>query len=116
MKIMVTNQTTTIDIAKDFSPVPAGRHASDGDYSGEHFRKSVLRPALEKYSTVEVILDNTEGFGSSFLEEAFGGLVRDGLTSEFLVKHLLLIGNSPAGKRYKSKVQQYISAARRMSH
>jgi len=113
---MVTNQTTTIDIARDFSPVPAGRHASDGDYSGEHFRKSVLRPALDKYSTVEVILDNTEGFGSSFLEEAFGGLVRDGLTADYLVAHLHLVGNSPAGKRYKAKIQQYISAAKPTSH
>jgi hypothetical protein len=112
---MVTGQTT-IDIARDFSPVPAGRHAVDGDYSGEHFRRLVLRPALDQYAIVEVILDNTEGFSSSFLEEAFGGLVRDGLSSEFLVGHLHLIGNSPAGKRYKSKIQQYISAATMLSH
>ncbi|HGM6931351.1 TPA: STAS-like domain-containing protein [Stenotrophomonas maltophilia] len=113
---MVTNQNKTIDIAKDFSPVPAGRHVSDGDYSGEFFRTSILRPALDEFSSVEVILDNTEGFGSSFLEEAFGGLVRDGLSAQYLKDHLVLIGNSPAGRRYKSRIWQYISDAIKLSH
>lgn len=113
---MVTNQTKTIDIAKDFSPVPAGRHVSDGDYSGEFFRTSILRPALNNFATVEVILDNTEGFGSSFLEEAFGGLIRDGLSAQYINEHLFLIANSSAGKRYKAKIRQYIADASKLSH
>jgi len=108
---MVTNRTKTIDIAKDFSSVPAGRHLSDGDYSGEFFRESLLRPALKEFEKVEVILDDTAGFGSSFLEEAFGGLVREGLSKDFLRSHLVLTGVSPAGKRYKARIQHYISDA-----
>lgn len=66
----------TINIAKEFSVVPAGRKKADGPYSGEYFRDDFLAPALRKNDIVEVNLDNTMGYGSSFLEEAFGGLVR----------------------------------------
>lgn len=66
----------TINIAKDFSKFPAGRFKSDGPFSGEHFRDDLLAPALQNNDYVEVILDKTMGYGSSFLEEAFGGLVR----------------------------------------
>lgn len=65
-----------IRIAFEFSPVPAGRYPSDGPYSGERFREEFLWPILAQGASVQVDLDGTEGFGSSFLEEAFGGLVR----------------------------------------
>ncbi|MEA1942188.1 MAG: STAS-like domain-containing protein [Pseudomonadota bacterium] len=65
-----------ISISSDFSPVPAGRVRSDGPYSGERFREEHLVPALNSEELVCVNLDGTEGLGSSFLEEAFGGLVR----------------------------------------
>ncbi|MGH7012560.1 MAG: STAS-like domain-containing protein [Stellaceae bacterium] len=68
----------TISVGKDFNPAPAGRSFDDGPFSGEAFRKRVLIPALENANVVVVQLDDTEGYGSSFLEEAFGGLVRDG--------------------------------------
>ncbi len=67
-----------INIAKDFSRYPAGRNIGDGPWSGAKFREEYLIPALEKDCDVEVILDGTRGYGSSFLEEAFGGLVRRG--------------------------------------
>lgn len=70
------DSTMTLSIAKDFSLFPAGRYLSDGPYSGEGFLKEKLIPALEKEKKVKVILDGTMGYGSSFLEEAFGGLVR----------------------------------------
>lgn len=65
-----------ISIAKDFSKVPAGRYAEDGPKSGQIFREQFLAPALESGDSVLVDLDGTEGYGSSFLEEAFGGLIR----------------------------------------
>jgi hypothetical protein len=68
--------TTKISIARDFSTVPAGRFFADGDASGQAFREKILLPALQQSSEVEVDLDGTEGYGSSFLEEAFGGLIR----------------------------------------
>jgi len=72
------NKTTIINIAKDFSKYPGGRFLADGDFSGTRFRSEVLVPALERYECVRIELDGTLGYGSSFLEEAFGGLVREG--------------------------------------
>lgn len=66
----------TLSVAKDFSTYPAGRYESDGPFSGEGFLKQKLLPALEKAEKLKIILDGTMGYGSSFLEEAFGGLVR----------------------------------------
>ncbi|MET4572753.1 hypothetical protein ABIA68_001604 [Stenotrophomonas rhizophila] len=106
------NMMTTIDIGRDFSAVPAGRHQEDGEYNGERFRNELLAPALRSYESVEVILDNTEGFGSSFLEEAFGGLVRiDHFSSEFLNSHLVIAARKPSTQRYKSKILDYITKA-----
>ncbi len=65
-----------IDIAKDFSRFPAGRFRTDGRYSGERFREEFLVPALKKRGTVTIIMDGVSGYGPSFLEEVFGGLVR----------------------------------------
>jgi len=67
---------TDISIAHKFSKFPAGRYLSDGSTSGQAFRESILVPALSKEGDVQVDLDGTEGYGSSFLEEAFGGLIR----------------------------------------
>jgi len=60
----------------DFCKYPGGRYAKDGKYSGEDFRENYLKPAFEKAELVVVDLSGVPGFGSSFLEEAFGGLVR----------------------------------------
>jgi hypothetical protein len=67
-----------LNVAADFTRFPAGRYRSDGPYSGERFREDFLIPALLSNAAVRVVLDGTMGFGSSFLEEAFGGLARDG--------------------------------------
>lgn len=65
-----------ISIANDFSPFAAGRYTTDGPYSGQRFREEVLVPALRRGEDVVVDLDGTLGLGSSFLDEAFGGLIR----------------------------------------
>jgi len=74
-----------VNITEDFSAVPAGRFRSDGPFSGEAFREEFLIPALKLEDDVRVSLDGGEGHGSSFLEEAFGGLVR---RQEFEIKYL----------------------------
>lgn len=80
-----------IDVGKEFSPAPAGRNYGDGPNSGEKFRCELLSPNLKTYETVIVHLDTTEGYGSSFLEEAFGGLVRnDGYEAQQLLAKLKL--------------------------
>ena len=68
-----------INISRGFSKYPGPRFAKLGDFSGEEFRKDVLVPALRKAETVTIELDGTKGYGSSFLEEAFGGAVRAGV-------------------------------------
>ncbi|MCC4117593.1 STAS-like domain-containing protein [Aromatoleum toluclasticum] len=69
----------TIRIASEFSRVPAGRMRTDGPFSGERFRDDFLIPALKRGDQVRIVFDGARGYGSSFLEEAFGGLVRQGL-------------------------------------
>jgi hypothetical protein len=66
-----------IDIGKQFSRFPAGRTAKDGEYSGQVFLKKLIWPALKNHDRIVIILDNALSYGSSFLEESFGGLIRD---------------------------------------
>ena len=80
-----------ISIAADFSRFPAGRYYSDGLQSGERFRKELLIPAFSSPGKVVIELDGTLGYGSSFLEEAFGGLVRHhGLNAEEIISRMEL--------------------------
>jgi hypothetical protein len=74
-----------LDLGKSFSRFPAGRFRSDGPNSGEKFRDEVLLPVLQQSNApITIELDNALGYGSSFLEEAFGGLVRKGIASDTL--------------------------------
>ena len=77
-----------INVAKDFSRAPAGRFVSDGPNSGERFRDEFLMPALQHGQQVVLELDGTRGYGSSFLEEAFGGLARKGFDASELCRRL----------------------------
>jgi STAS-like domain of unknown function (DUF4325) len=63
-----------LSVARDFSPSPAGRYIEDGPFPGAVFRDTILIPAVQNNDVVTVDLDGTDGYGSSFLEEAFGGL------------------------------------------
>ena len=69
-----------IKICDDFSEIPGGRYISEGAYSGELFRENVLvkkyKEAKEQDTTIEIDFDGCYGFGTSFLEEVFGGMVR----------------------------------------
>lgn len=80
----------TIKVAEEFSRYPGGSWRSDGPYSGEQFRQDLLAPALLKYSDVTVSLDGALGYGSSFLREAFGGLVWMGLDADYICRALTL--------------------------
>ncbi len=61
---------------KDFSVFPGPRTKELGENSGEAFRDDILIPAIRECEQVRVNLDGVFGYGSSFLEEVFGGLVR----------------------------------------
>ncbi|WP_010490792.1 STAS-like domain-containing protein [Pseudomonas sp. S9] len=67
----------TISVVKDFSKKPYGRYPDDGDGCGQYFREIWLAPKLREYDYVHVDLDGYNRYGRSFLDEAFGGLIRD---------------------------------------
>lgn len=69
-----------LNISKEFSKFPGPRFENEGKFSGEDFRENFLErkfaEALESNSILVVNLDGGAGYGTSFLEESFGGLVR----------------------------------------
>jgi len=103
-----------ISIAKDFSEVPAGRFVADGEFSGERFRNEFLRPALVAAAPgekLEIDIDGTAGYGSSFLEEVFGGLVRSGFSAEDLHRRVTIVSQDPAFSMYRTAIWRYIDRA-----
>ena len=103
----------SIDIAKDFSRFPAGRYQGDGPYPGEVLRQGHLVPALRQYDTVTLRIDGVKGYGSSFLEEAFGGLVRvEGFDAGTLRRKLIIGFADPVFEIYKNEIWQYIDSAK----
>lgn len=71
------NQKKIIKVVDDFSPHPYGRVPDDGDACGQKFRREHLLPALNEYQSVLVILTGYNRYGRSFIDEAFGGLIRE---------------------------------------
>lgn len=80
----------TIRVA-DRYPCPGPRFKKLGPASGEEFREWVIKE-LEKSSDLTINLDGTEGYGSSFLEECFGGLIRNGYDPR-IVRAICFISN-----------------------
>ncbi len=101
-----------ISIANDFSRFPAGRYSKDGPFSGEDFRSRILQPHLDKGETIEINFDGALGYGSSFLEEAFGGLVRNGYVMSDLLRRLVLQSTDDT---LIAEVQHYIKSASKAS-
>ena len=69
-------ETVTINIGKQFSRFPSGRTPDDSAFSGQAFREKFLLSPLTDGKSIVVELDDAISYGSSFLEEAFGGLIR----------------------------------------
>lgn len=69
-----------IKVTEAFTNTPGGRYASEGDYSSEEFRTKILVPYIDKCLATKkkliIDLDGGYGYGSGFLEESFGGLIR----------------------------------------
>jgi STAS-like domain of unknown function (DUF4325) len=103
----------TIKIATDYSETPLGRYQEDGDYNGARFREEFLRPALQNEDQVEVDIDDVEGYGSSFLDEAFGGLVREGyFNAGDLQKRLKIKCTDPDYTIYRDLIWKYVREAK----
>jgi STAS-like domain of unknown function (DUF4325) len=105
-----------ISIATDYSTSPAGRTPADGPFNGQRFRDSILAPALREAinqnAVLVVDLDGAFSYSSSFLEEAFGGLVRTGLFSAAeITAHLELRSNDPIYASFVKDAQAYLRDA-----
>lgn len=74
-------KSNTINIPEVFTRFPGGRYNVDKRDSGEELRECILWPKLQKAISdgekLTIVLDGGAGYGSSFLDEAFGGLVRE---------------------------------------
>lgn len=98
----------------DFTKFPLGRYSSDSSGSGEIFRREKLLPALKSSSEKLIInLDGTKGaIGSSFLEEAFGGLIRlEGFTLEELNNRLVI---DTINGMYKIQIEKFLTNAEKL--
>lgn len=101
-------------IGTQFSDDPAGRYFTDGDGNGEEFREEVLRPIFSSGKPIIINIDkNVEGYGSSFLVEAFGGLVKHGYFKEnYILDRLTLAYDDSDFEFYAKKITQYIKEAK----
>lgn len=101
----------TFKISSQFSEFPAGRYPEDGPFNGERFREEIIIPLLSQHDQVTFDLDGTEGYGSSFLDEAFGGLVRHhNLTLETLRNRLHFIAEEDDS--FIDEIWEYIATQR----
>ena len=102
----------TIVIARDFSKFPAGRFPADGEASGTAFRDLLVDALNGSEGMVVVVFDGVAGFAASFLEEAFGGLVREcHMDKAFLDEHLRLETEDPVMEDFVKLAERYIKEA-----
>ena len=105
-------KTYELKIAEEFTKFPAGRFINDGKFSGERFREEFLLPKLNKYDKVIIFVDGVKGYGSSFLEEVFGGLVRKKYFSKKDLEEKIEIKFVDSSfKSYETEIWEYINNA-----
>lgn len=93
----------------DFSKTPNGRTSEDGPYNGYRYRVQFVRPAfkeaLENNKVAQFDFDDIVPPGSSFLDEAFAGLIKeDGYPLDTVKKHISFISKFPL---YKMQIEDY---------
>lgn len=97
-----------IYVATQYTRTPNARfeHQAKGQ-SGEGFRDKLLLPYLkeciQKQEILDVHFDGCLGAGVSFLEEAFGGLIRKGISYEDTQKYLRIIWNGNPRKKLQAE-------------
>ena len=108
------NNTIILVVAKEFSPTPGFRTKDEGPFPAVDFRDQLLYPklkdAIENNDTLIVDLDGAAGYGTSFLEEAFGGLIREcKLSYQDIMDHLHL--KSVDDPSYIDEINGYLNDA-----
>lgn len=99
----------TVNIARDFTRYPSGRYRENSASSAEEFRERFLQPPLLRGEKIRVEFDGTTGYSSSFLEEAFGGVVRSTHKPAAYILPLLQFESSDLS--LVEEVRQYIAEA-----
>lgn len=103
----------TINIAKEYSSTPGARYITDGSFSGEDFRDNYLekkyKQCIENNETLTINFDGGYGYGTSFLEESFGGLVRKGYDGKQMLELMVFISDEEP--ELINKVVKYIKDA-----
>ena len=98
-----------INIAKDFSKTTGFRTYDDGPNSGLEFFDKLLKTkfqeAIQTSVKLKVILDGTEGYTSSFLNEAFRLLGKE-FGSHTAWSNIVIISNETP--KYIKKVKEAI--------
>lgn len=103
-----------IKIAIDFSRTPGIRTSKEGSFPAKDFRENILVPklreAIRRKELLEIDLDGTAGIGTSFLEESFGGLIRENkIPYEEIISTLNFI--SEEEPNYIEEIQEYLKDA-----
>src|SRR5450631_780570 len=103
-----------ITVAKDFSDTPGPRSRVEGDFSGEEFLEKLLlaayTQAVAEDSSLLIDLDGTEGYATSFLESAFGGLARKFPPEEVLSRITFKSDDEPY---LVDEIKKYVQEARK---
>jgi len=102
----------TVKVSTDFSPTPGARVYADGNDSGQEFYDNCLRSAFQQALDDDEILfidlDGTEGYATSFLDEAFVRLVRD-FGKKTVLSHIQIISNEEPD--WIEEINSYINEA-----
>lgn len=106
---------TELRVVERFTRSPGGRYRTGGPHSGEAFREAFLLPALDRArdtdDVVVVNFDGVVGTPTSFLEEAFGGILRArrGWSLDLIRRHLRIEApNSPRLSRFMRLADMYM--------
>lgn len=90
----------------DFTEAPGPRFISQGMHSGEQFYVDVLNgkmaQCIKEEKILEVQLDGTAGYPSSFLDQAFGELIYD-FTKAIVEKYVQIV--TTVNRRRKIKLE-----------
>tara|TARA_R110001592_G_scaffold36589_2_gene123016 strand:+ start:8969 stop:9292 length:324 start_codon:yes stop_codon:yes gene_type:complete len=86
----------TIDIPNEFTKTPGWRTYDDGPFSGQQFYDKLLKErfeeAVSKNVKLKVILDGSNGYTTSFLNEAFR-LLGGAFGADVVWSRLVIISN-----------------------
>ncbi|MTT52992.1 DUF4325 domain-containing protein [Alcanivorax sp. VBW004] len=102
-----------LNIGQDFGRDPTGRGPRNGPLNGEAFREKLLKPAVDKLQPGEKLMiildDGVDGYGSSFLSEGFGGMIKCGyIKSDKFLSILEFKYNDPDFLFFEKRIVSYI--------